>query len=112
MDATRRFITEPGADNAEQYTRRVRRLATWYMALFGLSLVGVGLLIWRAQLFVTLTQRSNVETLTLAFLLVFFVYLAVISSPGAWGTLRMVRHSLGGDWGAQQQRKCRALGGN
>src|ERR671930_2695752 len=108
MDATRRFITEPGSDTAEQYRQRVRRLATWYVALFGLSLLGVGLLIWRAQLFVTLSQRSNVETLTLAFLLVFFVYLAVLSAPGAWGTLRMIRHSIGGDWTAQQERKTRA----
>lgn len=110
-DAARRFIIEPGADNAEQYTRRVRRLATGYVALFGLSLVGIALLIWRAQLFVILTQRSNVETLTLAFLLLFFVYLAVLSAPGAWGTLKIVRFSIGGDWAAKQQRKVRALGG-
>ncbi len=108
--ATRRFISEPGADNAEHYAQRVRRLATWYVALFGLSLIGLALLVWRAQLYVILAQRSNVETLTLAFLVIFFVYLMVLSAPGAWGVLRMVRHSMGGDWTAKQQRKMRALG--
>jgi hypothetical protein len=110
-DAARRFIIEPGAEDAEQYARRVLRLTIGYVALFGLSLVGIALLIWRAQLFVTLTQRSNVETLTLAFLLVFFAYLAVLSAPGARGAMRIVRLSIGGDWEARQLRKMRALGG-
>lgn len=109
-DAARRFIREPGADDPRQYFERVRRLALWYVGLTGLSLVGIGLLLWRAQLFVTLAQRSNVETLTLAFLLVFFVYLIALSARGAWGALRIVRLSLGGDWMARQQRKARALG--
>ncbi|HEU5440546.1 MAG TPA: hypothetical protein VFU88_14775 [Ktedonobacterales bacterium] len=42
----------------------------------------------------TLSQRSNVETLTLAFLLVFFAYLTVLSAPGALGTLRMLSYML------------------
>jgi hypothetical protein len=49
------------------------------------ALIGIGLLVWKAQLFVTLTQRSNVETLTLAFFLVFFAYLGILSARGAVG---------------------------
>src|SRR5206468_10464959 len=40
-----------------------------------------------------------------------FVYVGVLSVPGAWGTLRILRHSLGGDWDTRQRRKSRALGG-
>ncbi|MDQ3809781.1 MAG: hypothetical protein M3336_05775, partial [Chloroflexota bacterium] len=104
-DFMRRFIREPGAEDAPHYAARVRRLSVWYVGLFVLSVIGVVVLVWRAQLFVTLSQRSNVETLTLAFLLVFFLYLAVISAPGLWGVLHIVRLSIGGDQAAQQQRK-------
>jgi hypothetical protein len=106
----RHFIREPGADTARDYALRVRRLAAAYTGLFVLSLAGMGVLVWRAQLFVTLAQRSNIETLTLAFLMVFFGYLATLSASGAWGTVQIVRHSLGGDWDDRQRRKMRGLG--
>lgn len=109
-DIARGLIKEPGAEDALHYARRVRRLAVSYVALFALSLLGIGLLVWRAQLFVTLAQRSNVETLTLAFLMVFFGYLVTLSAPGVWGVLQIARHSLTGDWASRQQRKMRALG--
>jgi hypothetical protein len=109
-DAARRLIREPGADDPRQYAERVRLLRLWYVGLFTLSLIGIGLLVWRAQFFVMLTQRSNVETLTLAFLLVFFVYLIALSIRGAWGALRLVHLSMGGDWQARQRRKAHALG--
>ena len=109
-DAARRLVREPGADDPRQYAERVHRLAWWYIGLFALSLIGIGLLIWRAQLFVTLTQRSNVETLTLAFLLVFFVYLAALSVRGALGALRLARLSIGGEWLEEQRRKSESLG--
>ncbi|HEY3058466.1 MAG TPA: hypothetical protein VGL99_05775 [Chloroflexota bacterium] len=109
-DAARRLVREPGADDPRQYAERVHRLAWWYIGLFVLSLVGIGLLIWRAQLFVTLAQRSNVETLTLAFLLVFFAYLTVLSVRGALGALRLAGLSIGRDWLEQQRRKAEALG--
>jgi len=63
-------------------------LAAEYLALFICALTGIALLIWKAQLFVTLAQRSNVETLTIAFFLVFFAYLAALSAPGARGARR------------------------
>jgi hypothetical protein len=109
-DAARQFIKEPGADNAEHYAQRVLRLGAAYVTLFVLSLIGTGVLVWRAQLFVTLAQRSNVETLTLAFLMIFFGYLATLSAPGAWGVVQILRHQLGGDWADQQRRKMRGLG--
>jgi hypothetical protein len=109
-DPARELIREPGSDDPRHYAARVRRLAALYVCLFVLSVAGIALLIWQAQLFVTLTQRSNVETLTLAFLFVFFAYLVVLSAPGTWGVIKILRHSVGGTWQDQQQRKMRALG--
>jgi hypothetical protein len=109
-DPARKFVKEPGAEDAGHYMRRVQRLAVLYLSLFVLSLAGIVVLVWRAQLFVTLAQRSNVETLTLAFLMVFFGYVAVLSAPGAWGCVRLARYGLGGDRASRQQRLLRGLG--
>jgi len=67
----------------------VAALAAIYVAIFSLSLTGFGLLLFHGRLFVTLSQRSNVETLTIAFFLLFFAYIASISARGAWGGLRI-----------------------
>jgi len=103
-DLARRFLKEPGADDAAHYARRVRRLAVSYVALFALSIIGIAILIWRAQFFVTLAQRSNVETLTLAFLMVLFGYLASLSAPGTWGAFQILRRSRARDWTERQHR--------
>jgi hypothetical protein len=92
------FVREPGSQTPEQYQRRVTELAWAYVALFLFSLIGAILLVWHGQLFVGLAQRSNVETLTLAFFLVFFAYIAVISAPGAWGALTVLRFDLERHW--------------
>jgi hypothetical protein len=72
------------------------------------------LLVWEAQLFVALTQRSNVETLTLAFFLVFFGYVAVLSAGGMLGAARVAYYELlarsTGDRDAVERRKMQALG--
>ena len=64
-------IREPDVETAERYKQRVHRLAAAYTTMFVGALVGIGLAVWQAQLYVTLSQRSNVETLTLAFVIVF-----------------------------------------
>lgn len=108
------IISEPGADNPRHYRERVYMLAASYLGLFFGSLLGIGLLVWKAQLYVTLTQRSNVETLTLAFFLVFFGYLVVLSARGALGALRVFWYGALGrstlDRDALERRKMRALG--
>jgi hypothetical protein len=107
-------IREPGSHSPEEYARRVHRLALAYGALSVGSLTGLGLLIWQAQLYVSLSQRSNVETLTLAFLLVFFGYILVISAGGAIGACRIAYYSLlrrvGQDAQEVERRKTAALG--
>ena len=113
-NAAAQLITEPGAGHARQYRDRVRILAVEYFVLLVSSVVGVAVIVWKAQLFVTLTQRSNVETLTLAFFLVFFAYLGVLSAPGAYGAVRIAAYAtqarLGGDRLELERQKMRALG--
>jgi hypothetical protein len=95
-------LMEPGVSDAAHYRRRVRWLAIVHLALFLLSLVGFALLVWKGRFFVTLSQRSNVETLTIAFFLLFFGYFAVVTSPGALGALRIAM--LHGDEKKKQNR--------
>lgn len=71
--------------DAAHYQRRVTWLVVVHPALFAAALAGIALLIWRGRLLVTLAQRSNVETLTIAFFLLFFGYFAVVTAPGAFG---------------------------
>src|SRR5206468_12095358 len=70
---------------AAHYARRARRLAAVYAALFSGSCAGLLLLLRWAKLYITLAQRSNVETLTLALGLAMFLILAAMSLPGANG---------------------------
>ncbi len=113
-DISQTVIREPGAESAEQYSERVHRLALAYFVLFVGSVVGIGLIIRYAQHFVTLAQRSNVETLTLAFAFVFFAYVGVLSARGALGAVRIAGYSLrvrlGGDRDSVDRQIVNALG--
>lgn len=106
-------VAEPGTRTAEEFSLRVRRLAATYLLLFVASGLGIALLLLWSKPFVTLAQRSNVETLTLLFFLVFFGYLAAISARGALGALRLAGYWLSarlGDSTEVERRKLEALG--
>jgi hypothetical protein len=83
-------LEEPGVSDPAHYARRVRWLAFAHFALFAFSLGGFVLLIWKSRFFVTLAQRSNVETLTITFFLLLFAYFSALTLPGARGALRMI----------------------
>jgi hypothetical protein len=114
VDLARALIREPDVASARAYARRVGQLAAVYVSLFCLSLAGILLVAWNGRLFVTLAQRSNVETLVVAFILLLFAYLALVSSTGAWGGARILawraarRLGLGAD--DIERRKLAALG--
>jgi hypothetical protein len=109
------IVREPGVETVEQYGRRVHRLALAYVTLFVGSCAGAALLIWQGQFFVTLTQRSNVETLTLAFFLVLFAYVGTLSAFGAAGAGRIAYFAVvrraGHDRREVERQKMRALEG-
>jgi hypothetical protein len=78
-------IREPRADTAEQFSSRMSILGALYSFLFCASIAGLVLIVHWAHLLVTLTQRSNIETLTLLFFMAFYVYFALLSWRGALG---------------------------
>jgi hypothetical protein len=108
-----RAIREPFVADPTRYAQRIHRLAWAYLGLFFGSAIGIGLIIWQGQFFVTLSQRSNVETLTLAFFLFFFAYLVALSARGAWGAARIflyaLRARLSSDRIATEREKTEAL---
>ncbi len=87
-------LREPGVSDPRHYARRVTWLAIVHPCLFGVSVIGIVLLVWGGELFVTLAQRSNVETLTIAFFLVFFSYFSFVTAPGAFGAARIAAFRL------------------
>jgi hypothetical protein len=112
-DIARQAIKAAGISNAFEYRKHLSRLSLCYFVMFGASLAGAFTLYWKGKLFVTLSQRSNVETLTIAFFVVFFLYLAALSAKGAWGTLKILRFKLMSFFVSKlevEKRKMRALG--
>lgn len=106
-------IREPGTESPASYAQRVRRLAVIYAGMTLGSALGAALLLWRAKLLVTLAQRSNVETLTIAFCLIFFVYLAALGARGLYGAVRISLYALAarlGDPDRVERRKLESLG--
>jgi hypothetical protein len=104
MSRLAHLLEEPETRDPAHYGRRVRWLALVYVLLFLTCVVGDVLLIWRGELFVTLAQRSNVETLTIAFCIVMFAYFALLTAPGCIGALRLLAFRLRGDRQASMQR--------
>ncbi len=107
------MVAEPGSETPGQYAARVRRLTVLYPTLTFGALVGEVLLGWRGKHLVALTQRSNVETLTLAFFAVFFAYVGVLGGRGLPGAIQILRFALlarlrGGE--AAERAKWGALG--
>lgn len=103
-------IKEPSIGSVHQYAKRTWWLAFIYFALFLISVVGDTVVAWNSKTLVTLSQRSNVETLTLAFFFVFFLYIAFVSASGAWGFLKLlyVFSALGPN--KQAKRELRKIG--
>ena len=114
MDFARALVRAPDVADAAHYRRRVTWLCIIFPTLFCLAAVGLVLVVWRGRLFVTLAQRSNVETLTIAFVLFFFAYILSLTAKGAFGGLRValyhLRAWLARDADAVERAKIAALG--
>ena len=88
-DIARSIVREPDEETPAQFARRVRLLGVIYLVMCASSVAGIVLLLQWAKLFVTLAQRSNVETLVLLFLLAYFFYFILLSWSGAIAALRI-----------------------
>jgi hypothetical protein len=113
MGASTYFIREQSCDSVPGYQRRVARLAVFYVGIVLAGVAAMILIVVRGRLFVTLTQRSNVETLTLAVILLLFAVLTLLSLPGAWGAVKIAFLNfparLGRDALAVERRKQAAM---
>ena len=111
---SQRFVREQGTQSVPDYQSRVRRLALIYVAIVVVCVSAIVLIIYQGKLLITLSQRSNVETLTLVFIIVLFAYLALLSLPGFWGALRIAFLNaprwFGKDLNEVERRKQAALG--
>jgi hypothetical protein len=88
--------------------RRTNLLVAIHLTLTAAALAVLALVLWRIRLLVTLTQRSNVETLVLAFVLAFALYMIVTTAPSTWGSLVLLRLRLVGRDRAQRWLQGRA----
>ena len=77
-----------------QYRRRVYMMAAVYVLLNVTAVASIVIIVWQYRLFITLSQRSNVETLTLAIILVLFAYLVFTTFGGFIGALKLVFYNL------------------
>jgi hypothetical protein len=88
--------------------RRTNLLVAIHLTLTAAALAVLVLVVWRIRLLVTLTQRSNVETLILAFVVVFVLYLLVTTLSGTRGALVLLGVRLLGRDRAQRWLQRRA----
>jgi hypothetical protein len=113
METASHFVREQSTSTVADYSKRVYRLAGTYLGIVLAASVSILLILWHGKLFITLSQRSNVETLTLAVVLILFAYLVVVCLPGAWGAFKIMAYNLPGwlgqDRKAVEQRKQKAL---
>lgn len=107
------IIAEQGTGSVPEYRHRVRRLAFFYAGIVLFATASIVMLISRGRLFVTLAQRSNVETATIAVIIALFFYLGAVSLRGAIGAVRIAILAtpavLGAEHGSVERRKQRML---
>lgn len=94
MGLIKQLVDEPGARSPDDYARRVLGLAVLYPLVTVGAAAGEVLLVARVKTLVTLAQRTNVETLVLAFFAVFFAYVGTLGVRGAPGGLRILAWRL------------------
>lgn len=94
MALAEKWIKQHAAENAKQYRAKVRWLAIIYVLLDLISLTIMAIIAWGVRFFITLSQRSNVETLTLAIVFILAAYYVVSTWKGFAGALWILRYSI------------------
>jgi hypothetical protein len=80
--------------NRPEYQRRVYLEAAIYVLLNVTAIISIVIIVWQYRLFVTTAQRSNVETLTLAIIVILFAYLVLTTFKGFIGAIRIAYYHL------------------
>jgi len=101
-------MESPATDPAS-LRRRTNWLIAIHLVLASAAVVVLALVVWRIRILITLAQRSNVETLVIAFVVIFLGYLLFTTAPATMGALRILGYRAMGKDRAQRalQRKAR-----
>lgn len=83
-------LLEAPATDVPTLRARNSWLAAIHLVLFAAALAVLALVVWRIRLLVTLTQRSNVETLLIGFIVVFLAYVLLSTLPATRGAATLV----------------------
>ena len=94
MSLAEKFVKEHATCTPERYANRVRWLAVIYVALNLISFAVMVAVAWRFQFFMTIAQRSNVETLTLVIIFVLALYYVISTFRGFIGAMRILLLNL------------------
>ncbi len=103
-------LMEAPAVDPRSLHRRTNWLVAIHLILAVAALAVLALVAWRIRFLVTLAQRSNVETLVIAFVVIFLGYLLITTGPASIGAARLLGYRLRGAEQAQRalQRKAHA----
>lgn len=110
MSLAEDLIREQTLENTKSYARRVRMLALIYFVLNALSIVIIVTIAWRIRYFVTLAQRSNVETLVLAIIFALAAFYLISTFKGFIGAVRILWLNSFGMSGSSKESKERREG--
>lgn len=103
-------LMEAPATDPASLRRRTNWLIAIHLVLAAAALTVLTLVVWRIRILITLAQRSNVETLVIAFVVIFLAYLLITTAPATIGALRILAYRAMGQERAQRslQRKARS----
>lgn len=88
--AMEQVVKQEGAQDAQQYRRRVKLLAAIYFVIGVLTITSLALIAWRIKFWTTFSQRTNIETLTFALIFVLFAFLLIRTFSGFVGAGQML----------------------
>jgi hypothetical protein len=102
-------LMEAPATDPPSLRRRTNWLIAIHLVLATAAIAVLVLVVWRIRILITLAQRSNVETLVIAFVVIFLGYLLFTTAPATFGALRILAYRAMGTARAQRslQRKVR-----
>lgn len=101
-------LMESPAVDPPSLRRRTNWLIAIHLVLASAAIAVLVLVIWRVRMLITLAQRSNVETLVIAFIVIFLLYLLFTTLPATIGALRILGYRAMGTERAQRALQGRA----
>jgi hypothetical protein len=100
-------MESPATDPAS-LRRRTNWLIAIHLVLASAAVAVLVLVAWRIRMLITLAQRSNVETLVIAFVVIFLGYLLVTTAPATIGAIRILAYRAMGTERAQRALQAKA----